>query len=373
VGAPLVQRGAVRIGLFRETFPGETRVALAPDGAARLRKLGHDVIVERGAGERALFADEEYAAAGATIGAPEEAELLLLVQPPGEAEIARLRSGHALVALLDPVRAPAPLQQLAGRGVVLFALDLMPRTTRAQSMDVLSSMSTIAGYKAALLAANHLGKLFPMLMTAAGTVPPARVLVIGAGVAGLQAIATARRLGAQVEGYDVRPEAKEQVLSLGATFLEAGIDAAAAAASGYARELGEEARRRQADALRERIGRFDAVIATALVPGRPAPRIVTIDMVRSMRPGSVIVDLAAPAGGNCEGTRPGETALEGGVSILGPMNLPALLPGPASRMFSRNVTAFLEHILRDGKLVTDSDDEIVRGTLVAQGGRMVER
>jgi len=348
----------VRIGVVRETAEGETRVALAPDGARKLRELGHEVIVERGAGERALLPD---------------ADVLLAVRPPEEPLLARMRAGQALVGILDPLLSPAPLRRLAEAGVTLFALDLLPRTTRAQAMDVLSSMSTVAGYKAALLAADRLGKLFPMLMTAAGTVPPARVLVIGAGVAGLQAIATARRLGAQVEGYDVRPEAKEQVLSLGATFLDAGLDPAAAAASGYARELGEEARRRQEAALRERIGRFDAVICTALVPGRPAPRIVTAAMVRAMRPGSVIVDLAAPAGGNCEETRPGAEAEVAGVTVLGPRNLPALLPGPASRMFSRNVTAFLEHVVRDGRLVTEGDDEIVRGTLVAHGGRMVAR
>jgi len=352
----------VRIAVFRETAPGETRVALVPEGAARLVALGHTVVVETGAGEAALFPDAAYAGAGAGLArdaaeAAAASDLLLKVQPPAPAEVALFRSGQSLVSLLFPAENEAVARALAERGVVAYALERVPRTTKAQSMDVLSSMSTVAGYKAALVAADALGKMFPMLMTAAGTLPPARVLVIGAGVAGLQAIATARRLGAQVEALDTRPAAREQVESLGARFVDLDVESGETK-GGYATELSEEAQERQRRGLLRLLRRFDVVIATALVPGRPAPRILTEAMVREMAPGSVIVDVAAPAGGNCELTRPGETVVAHGVTILGPRNLPAQLPAPASRMFSNNVVAFVEHLLRG------EEDEIVRETRV---------
>lgn len=350
----------MRIGVLRETAPGETRVALVPEDAARLVALGHSVVVEAGAGAAAFVPDAAYAGAGARSAADAAetvaaSDLVLKVQPPAPVEAALLRRGQILVSLLFPSENEAAARALAERGAVAHALERVPRTTKAQSMDVLSSMSTVAGYKAALLAADTLGRMFPMLITAAGTIPPARVLVVGAGVAGLQAIATARRLGAQVEALDTRPAAREQVESLGARFVDLDV-ASGETKEGYATALDEEAQERQRRGLQALLRRFDAVIATALVPGRPAPRILTEAMVREMAPGSVVVDVAAPAGGNCELTRLGETVVAYGVTVLGPRNLPALLPAPSSRMFSRNVVAFVEHLLRG------EEDDIVRET-----------
>ncbi|MGH7162901.1 MAG: Re/Si-specific NAD(P)(+) transhydrogenase subunit alpha [Planctomycetota bacterium] len=361
----------MKIAVPRERAAGETRAALVPEGVSRLTRGGHDVLVEAGSGEAAGFPDAAYGEAGASLlpAAPDVwagADVVVKVQPPSPEEAARLGSGRALVCFLHPAQNRDLLRDLAARGVTGFAVDALPRITRAQPMDALSAMSTVAGYKAALLAAGHLGKFFPMLMTAAGTIPPARVLVIGAGVAGLQAIATTRRLGAQVEAFDTRPAAKEEVKSLGAAFVDVDLGEGGQDRAGYAVELSEAAKQRQREALRDRVARADAVITTALVPGRPAPRIVTAEMVRGMPKGSVIVDLAAPAGGNCELTRPGETAVAHGVTILGPLNLPALLPNPASRMLSRNFVALVEHLFAKG--APDLSDEITRACCVIHAG-----
>jgi len=356
----------LRIGVLRESAPGETRVALTPDAVARLRGAGHEVWVQGGAGGAAGFPDEAYAAAGARIGPglPGEADAILKVAPPDPVEARALAAGQLLVSFLFPAQHAEAVAILRERGVRALALEALPRSTRAQAMDALSSMSTIAGYKAALLAADHCGRLFPMLMTAAGTIPPARVLVVGAGVAGLQAIATARRLGALVEAFDIRPAAREEARSLGASFLEIDVGEGGQDRQGYAVEISEAARERQRAAMREAVRRADAVIATALVPGRPAPRLVTGEMAAAMAPGSVIVDLAAPSGGNCEWTRPGETIVRNGVTVLGPLNVPAMMPLPASRLLARNFTALLEHVAREGRLLLDPADEIVRATLL---------
>lgn len=355
----------MRIGVLRERQVGETRAALAPDAVPRLRAFGAEVCTEAGLGAAAGFPDAAYGEGGARIGADPAAvsgcDIVLKVQPPAPEEAARLSRGQALISFLYPSANPATVTTLRDRGVFAFALDLIPRVTRAQPMDALSSMSTIAGYKAAILAADASGRFFPMLMTAAGTVAPARVLVVGAGVAGLQAIATARRLGAQVEAFDTRPAARQEVESLGAAFVKVDLGEGGQDRQGYALELSEEGKRRQREALRDRVRRADVVITTALLPGRPAPRIVTAEMVSEMQPGSVIVDVAAPSGGNCELTRPGATVEAGGIRILGPLNLPALLPNPATRMLSRNITALLALLVREGGFRPDFGDEIVRG------------
>jgi len=349
----------------KETAAGERRVALVPEAVGRLTRAGFDVVVEAGAGEAAAFPDPEYTGAGATIGDPWSAEAIVKVQKPAADEIARLHDGALLIAFLQPLTDREGIELLSSRGVVAFAMESIPRITRAQPMDALSSQATVGGYKAGLLAADHLPRFFPMLMTAAGTVAPAKVLVLGAGVAGLQAIATARRLGAVVTGFDVRPVVREQIESLGASWLDLGIGGAEAE-GGYARELTAEEQQAQQAALAARIGDFDAVITTAAVPGRPAPRLIPTSAVAAMRPGSVIVDLAADTGGNCELTVPGEVAVREGVTIVGLTNIPASMPTHASQLYARNVIALLTHLAPEGELALDWDDEITAGTCVTR-------
>ena len=364
----------MRIGVVRESALGERRVALVPESVKRLAPDGVEVLVERGAGEAAAFPDAAYAEAGARVVSGDEAyaeaDLVCRVQKPSGAEIERLRPGSALVAFLQPLLNQDLVIALAERGVTSFSMDAIPRITRAQPMDALSSQATVAGYKAALVAASSLGKFFPMLTTAAGTIPPARVLVLGAGVAGLQAIATARRLGALVSAYDVRPVVKEQVESLGASFLELDVEGVEGL-GGYAVALDEDQHRREQELLALHVGESDAVIATALVPGKPAPLLVTEDAVRRMRPGSVIVDLAAEMGGNCALTEPGETVVREGVAVVGALNLPSTMPLHASQMYSRNVSSFVRLLVREGDLVVDFEDEIVRATCVTHAGRVL--
>ncbi len=354
----------MRVGVARETAPGERRVALVPETAGKLAAAGFEIVVEPGAGEAASFPDALYADAGATVGSPWDADVVVKVRKPDDAELARLRSGQLLIAYLDPLADAAGVDALGERGVIAFAMESIPRITRAQAMDALSSQATVGGYKGALLAAEHLPRFFPMLMTAAGTVPPAKVLVIGAGVAGLQAIATARRLGAVVTGFDVRPVVREQIESLGANWLDLGVTGAEAE-GGYARELTPEEMKAQQVALEERIGEFDVVITTAAVPGRAAPRIIPASAVRTMRPGSVIVDLAADTGGNCELTEPGEVVEREGVTLVGLTNLPSSMPTHASMLYSRNVQALLLHLAPGGELALDWSDEITAGACVA--------
>jgi NAD(P) transhydrogenase subunit alpha len=357
----------VKVGVPKETAPGERRVALVPDAISRLPE-GVEVLVERGAGTAAGFPDEAYADAGATlVDDPWSADLVVKVLKPSVAETARLSEGTALIAFLQPLADREGLERLAARGVTAFAMESIPRITRAQSMDALSSQATASGYKAVLLAAERLPKFFPLLMTAAGTVAPAKVLVLGAGVAGLQAIATARRLGAVVAGFDTRPVVREQVESLGATFLDLGVRGEETA-GGYATELTEEQQEQQQEALTRAIADQDVVITTALVPGRPAPRLITAAAVRSMRPGSVVVDLAAEAGGNCELTEPGAEVVREGVTILGPINLPSTMPTHASQLYARNVSALVAHLVEDGALRLDWEDEITAGACVARPG-----
>ena len=358
----------MRVGVPRETANGERRVALVPEVAGRLVGAGFDVLVERGAGEPAAYPDELYAGAGARVVDADEAwsaEAVVKVQKPSERETERFREGGVLIAFLQPLTDPATSERLAQRGVVAFAMEAIPRITRAQPMDALSSQSTVSGYKAALIAADRLPRFFPMLMTAAGTVPPAKVLVVGAGVAGLQAIATAHRLGAVVSGFDVRPVVKEQVESLGATFLDLGVRGEETA-GGYARELSADEQQRQQQALEQRIPEFDAVITTALVPGRSAPRLIPATAVRAMRSGSVIVDLAAEAGGNCDLTEPGRDVVVEGVTVLGPLNLPSTMPAHASQLYARNVLALLQHLAPGGELALDFADEITAGACVTR-------
>jgi NAD(P) transhydrogenase subunit alpha len=365
----------MRIGVARETAAGERRVALVPDSVRRMTSGGTDVLVEDGAGEAAAFPNADYEKAGARVVATDalylDADLIVRVQKPDAEELERLREGQALVGFLQPLADAELGRALAERRVTSFSMDAMPRITRAQPMDALSSQSTVAGYKAALIAAGTLGKFFPMLTTAAGTIAPARVLVLGAGVAGLQAIATARRLGAVVSGYDVRPVVKEQVESLGATFLELDVEGVEGV-GGYAVALAEDEQERQRQLMALHVAESDAVIATALVPGKPAPLIVTEEAVAGMRPGSVIVDLAAEAGGNCALTEPGQTVERERVTIVGELNLPSTMPVHASQMYSRNVMSFVALLVRDGDLVVDFDDEIVRETCVTHEGRVVK-
>ena len=347
---------------------GERRVALVPDAVARLVKAGLDIVVERGAGVEAAFGDELYGNAGATLGTAGDAlgaDVVVKVQKPTEAELAQIRAGAVLVGFLQPLADPQGVEQLAARGVTAFAMESIPRTTRAQSMDALSSQATVVGYKAVLLAADRLPKFFPMLTTAAGTVAPARVLVLGAGVAGLQAIATARRLGAVVSAFDVREAVKEQVESIGATFLDLGVRAEETA-GGYAAELTDEQRAEQQRLLNDRIAEMDAVVTTAAVPGRPAPKLITAGAVSRMRFGSVIVDVAAESGGNCEVTTPGEVTVVDGVTVVGLTNLASTMPVHASQLYARNIVSLLEHLVKDGELTLDFDDEITAGACVAR-------
>ena len=362
----------MRIGVPKETAANERRVALTPDVAGRLTEGGHAVVIERGAGMAAFFPDEAYSAAGATIGDRAavlgQSDIVLQVQAPNAAELAQYREGSALVAFFQPV--PEFLRALAQRRLTVFSLVLLPRITRAQPMDVLSSQATVAGYKAVLLAASAAGRVLPMLVTAAGTLSAARVLVLGAGVAGLQAIATARRLGAIVSAFDVRPAVKEQVQSLGATFLEMAIEEHAETAGGYAKELSEETHRKELAFLASAVKDADIVISTAAIPGKKAPVLITAAAVDGMKPGSIVVDLAAETGGNCELTQPGSEIVRHGVSILGPLNLPSTVPLHASQMYARNVSAFLGHITQDGKLRLDFEDPIIRDTCVTHAGEV---
>jgi H+-translocating NAD(P) transhydrogenase subunit alpha len=355
----------VRVGVPRETAAGERRVALVPDAVERLRQNGIEVLVEADAGAAAAFSDEQYRYAGATIGEPWAADAIAKVQKPSEEEVERLREGQVLIGFLQPLTDTAGIERLAARGVVAFAMESIPRITRAQPMDALSSQATVSGYKSVLLAADRFPRFFPMLMTAAGTVPPARTLVLGAGVAGLQAIATAHRLGAVVFGFDVRPVVREQVESLGAKFLDLGV-VGEETEGGYARELTEDEQRRQQQALEERIPEFDIVITTAAIPGRPAPRLIPAAAVRAMKPGSVIVDLAAETGGNCELTKPGEEIDVDGVSIIGLTNVASSMPSDASRLYARNVSALLAHLAPEGELRLDFEDEITAGACVTR-------
>jgi H+-translocating NAD(P) transhydrogenase subunit alpha len=355
----------VRIAVPKETAPGERRVALVPEVVKKLAASGFDLIVESGAGGEASWSDDDYREAGAQIGAPWDAEVVVKVRKPSETEVERLRDGQALIAFLEPLTDSEGVERLARRGVIGFALESVPRITRAQPMDALSSQATVSGYKAVLLAAERLPRFFPMLMTAAGTVPPAKVLVLGAGVAGLQAIATARRLGAVVSGFDVRPVVREQVESLGATFLDLGV-IGEESEGGYARELTEEDQRRQQQELERRIPDFDVVVTTALIPGRPAPKLIPAAAIAGMRDGSVIVDLAAEAGGNTELTEPGEEVVREGVAIVGLTNLASTVPVHASQLYARNVQALLAHLAPEGELVLDWEDEITARACVTR-------
>ncbi|MCH2116565.1 MAG: Re/Si-specific NAD(P)(+) transhydrogenase subunit alpha [Pirellulales bacterium] len=370
------------VSVPRETYPGERRVALVPGGVTELAKHDCQVKIESGAGIAAGFSDDAYRENGAEVvgdrGALfEAADLLLMVRTPGsnpaegQADLDRLSGRHTLVGTADPLGNPQVAQQLAERGTTLFAMEMLPRITRAQSMDVLSSMATIAGYKAVLLGAEHLPKMFPMLMTAAGTLTAAKVFVIGAGVAGLQAIASARRLGAVVQAYDVRVAVKEQIESLGARFVEMELPAESAEGEGgYAKQLGEDFYQKQRDLMARVVSQSDVVITTAAIPGKPSPRLITAEAVRGMSAGSVIIDLAAERGGNCELSQPDEIVDENGVTILGPTNLASEVPTHASQMYSRNLTNFSASLICEGKLQLNFDDEVVRETLVAYRGQV---
>jgi len=363
----------MKVGVPKETVPQERRVALVPEAVGRLVKAGHEVVVERGAGVEAGFSDDTYTAVGASLGDAWVAAVVCKVQKPSPVEIEKLpqAGGAALVGLLQASTDADLVRLLARRRVTAFSLELLPRITRAQPMDVLSSQATVAGYKAVLLAAQTAPRFFPMLVTAAGTLPPARVLVLGAGVAGLQAIATARRLGAIVSGFDVRPAVKEQVESLGAKFLAMTDQVTAEGAGGYATELSEDQHKRELEFLARSVKDADVVVTTAAIPGKRAPILVTRSGVEGMRPGSVVVDLAAETGGNCELTQPGTTLEHHGVTILGPVNLPATVPLHASQMYARNVTSFLNHLVKDGKLQLDFTDEITRATCVTHDGKVL--
>lgn len=359
----------MRVAVPRETAPGERRVALVPETISKLRDAGFEIRVERGAGAAAGFPDAAYADAGAEVADASSlvagVEGVVRVARPTPEELAALAPGTVLVGFLQPLTDTDGIARLREHGVLGFAMESIPRITRAQSMDALSSQATIAGYKAVLLAADRVPKLFPMLMTAAGTIAPVRALVVGAGVAGLQAIATARRLGAVVSAFDVRPAVKEQVESLGAAFLELGVRAEETE-GGYATELTQEQQAHQQAALEQRIPDFDVVITTAAVPGRPAPKLIPTTAVERMQPGSVIVDLAAETGGNCELTIPGEVVEHGGVAIIGTTNLPSLMAHHASQLYSRNVAALLQHLAPNGELVLDWEDEITAGACVSR-------
>jgi len=364
----------MKISVPKESSAGEQRVALVPEVAQRLvQPGGHEVVVESGAGETAHHPDAEYTDTGATIGDGFSGEVIAKVGPPSSEEIGRLGQGSVLVGFLQPLTNADTVKALADAGVTSFAMEAIPRISRAQSMDALSSQATVAGYRASLIAAQELGRFFPMLTTAAGTVRPATVMVLGAGVAGLQAIATARRLGAVVQAFDVRAAVKEQIESLGARFLELDLGLEdAEAAGGYARQLTEEEQQRQRELLAEAIGKVDAVISTAAVPGRPAPLLVIEDAVKNMKPGSVIVDLAAETGGNCELTQPGETVVEHDVTIVGPLNLPSSMPDHASQLYAKNVQNLVELMVsEEGGLALDFDDEVLAGACITRDGEVV--
>ncbi len=364
----------MRVGVPKETAAGEQRVALVPEVVGKLKAKGLEILVQRGAGTAALLPDDAFEQAGAqlTDDAAEvwRSDVVVKIAPPTPEEVRLLGAGSVLIGFLAPLTNATCTSALAGAKATALAMEAIPRISRAQAMDALSSQSNVAGYKAALLGAEHMGRFYPMLMTAAGTIPPAKVLVLGAGVAGLQAIATAKRLGARTTGYDVRPEVAEQVQSLGAQWLDLGLEASGE--GGYARELTEQERAQQQQALTDAIKGFDVVITTALVPGRPAPRLVTKEAVEGMKPGSVVIDLAGEAGGNCELTEPGQAVVKHDVTIVSPLNLPSTLPEHASQLFARNVQALLELLVdEEGKLELDFDDEIVSGACIVRDGEIV--
>ena len=373
----------MKVGIPKEILPGETRVAVIPDTVKRLTEQGLEVLLESGAGLASGCIDEAYREAGAKIQASAdqlyaEAELILKIQPPalGEDglpdEVAALPKGRALITMLQPFAKPGRLQRLAAANITALSMEFIPRISRAQNMDALSSMATVAGYKAVLLAANHFPRFFPMFMTAAGTIAPARTLVLGVGVAGLQAIATAKRLGALVEASDIRPEVEEQVKSLGARFV--GLDMSGVETQdegGYAKELAEDLQQRLLEAISKRLPRTDIIIATAQIPGRPAPVLVSEQMVKQLKPGSIIVDLAIESGGNCALSEYDQTVERHGVTIMAPVNLPALMPVHASQMYSRNMGNVVSHLVRDGQLQLDEDDPIAQGMMVTHAGAIV--
>lgn len=365
----------MRIAVLKEREPGETRVALVPEAVGRLVQRGLTVLVEQGAGEAAYFPDGAYSAAGAQIVSDPatllaQADVVLKVAPPQEIEVRGLRPGTVLIGFMDPLGRPWLVRDLAQQGVTAFSMEMIPRISRAQSMDALSSQASVAGYRAVLLAAAHLPKFFPMLTTAAGTIPPAKVFVIGAGVAGLQAIATARRLGAVVEAFDIRPQVKEEVHSLGAKFVEVTLEEAVEGGGGYAREVSEASQEKSRQLISDHVARAEVVITTAQVPGKRAPLLVTEAMVARMPAGSVIVDVAAPQGGNCALTEPGRQVVRHGVTILGPLNLPATMPVHASQMYSKNLLSLLNLLISGQELRWDFADEIVAAACITHAGEI---
>jgi H+-translocating NAD(P) transhydrogenase subunit alpha len=365
----------MKIAIAKEIEVGERRVALIPDTVARLVKQGLEIWVEAGAGEAAFFTNEAYEAAGAKIISDtnalwSQADVLLKVGVPKEHEIYQLPEGSTLISLLNPLGKPEIVQHLANRKVTAFSLELIPRTSRAQSMDALSSQAGVAGYKAVLIAAAASPKFFPMLTTAAGTIKPAKVFVMGAGVAGLQAIATARRLGAVVEAFDIRPAVKEEVQSLGAKFVEVQLEEETVAAGGYAKEISDKSKQRTQEVLTEHVKNSDIVITTAQVPGKKAPLLVTEEMVQQMKPGSVIVDLAAEQGGNCAFTEPGKDVVRNGVTIIGPINLPSSMPVHASQMYAKNISTLLQYLIKDGELQLNFEDDIIGSTCITHAGEI---
>jgi len=372
----------VVIGVPKETFPGETRVGLIPASLVTLKKIGAEVLIETGAGFAAGFTDDEYTKKGAKVVSRDEvfssADIIVQVRTyganpdEGKADLGKFKKGQLVIGFGDALTEGDKVRELAETGALLFALEMLPRITRAQSMDVLSSMATVAGYKAVLIGADELPRMFPMFMTAAGTIAPARVFVVGAGVAGLQAIATAKRLGAVVEAYDVRPAVREQVESLGGKFVEMELDTEAAEdKGGYAKELGEDFYKKQRELMTRVVAENDVVITTAAIPGKKAPILVTEEMIKGMHPGSVIVDLAAERGGNCEGTVAGEAVMSHDVKIVGPTNIPAMIPYHASQMYARNVTTFIQNMVKDGEINLNMEDEIIADTLITRDGDVV--
>lgn len=366
----------MKLAVLKETVPGEKRVAVIPDSVKRLAKKGIEVIIQAGAGEESGFADTDYEKAGAGIESSlekliAEADAAVKVQPPTLEEAGKLKHGMCYISIIQPTTRHDVVKKLAEQKVTAFGLDAIPRTTLAQSMDVLSSMSTIAGYKAVLMAAAHINKFFPMLMTAAGTVAPSKVLILGAGVAGLMACATAKRLGAVVEATDVRPVVKEQVQSVGAKFLEVESEESGEGEGGYAKEVTEDYKRKQAEMITSHIAKADVVIPTALIPGRKAPILITEEQVKGMKPGSVIVDLAAEMGGNCELTTPGENVVKHGVLIIGHTNLPSTMAFHASQMFSKNIEKYLLHLADEKGFKMDMEDEITKGSVITFNGEVV--
>lgn len=366
----------MKLAVLKETEEGENRVALIPDSIKRLSQKGFAILVETGAGNAAGYSDQEYEKAGATMVSSaqelaQQADCVVKVRPPSLEEAELLKNDSTLIAIIQSTMRHDLVSKLVAKQITSFGLDIIPRTSLAQSMDVLSSMSTIAGYKAVLLAADTINRIFPMLMTAAGTIAPAKVLVLGAGVAGLMACATAKRLGGVVEAFDVRPEVKEQVKSVGAKFVEVPSSESGAGGGGYAKEMSDEYKQKQADLISKHIAKSDVVIPTALIPGRKAPILISEEQVASMKPGSVIVDLAAEMGGNCALTQPGKTIVAHGVTIVGHSNLPSTMSFHASQMFSRNIEKFLLHLCDDKGFKMNMDDEITRGSLVTKGGQIM--